>query len=260
MSSLETLILASNSMVGDIPPALFSLPNLVKIDIGSNSITGSIPADVNKATALTSLTLGPNPLTGNFQNNLQDLANLQELIIKDTNIGGRLPDTFAVDLQNLVDLTISGNPNFGGSIPVSIGTMQRLERLDLSKNRIRNVIPPQLGNLPKLQFLVLNGNTMTGQIPAELGNTRTLRELYLNDNDLTGIIPLSLQRLDNLRRLRLDGNSLSMVRVSDEVCSLRGESLIEFVTDCPDRNANGDILGVICPLPTCCTSCRQVAQ
>ena len=56
-----------------------------------------------------------------------------------------------------------------------------------------------------------------------------LDQLALEDNLLTGRMPL-------------------------EVCELRDFGLESFTTDCPMRDE-----GVVCPIPTCCTSCRLIA-
>jgi hypothetical protein len=56
--------------------------------------------------------------------------------------------------------------------------------------------------------------------------------------------------------LTLDGNAFRGVRTPNEVCSLRGDDLVEFTVDCTVR-VGTETQGVICGIPTCCTSCRQ---
>jgi hypothetical protein len=57
--------------------------------------------------------------------------------------------------------------------------------------------------------------------------------------------------------LKLNGNLLTS-RVNDNICALRGDDgvLEEFIVDCPARNGNDEVVGVICGVPTCCSECR----
>jgi len=45
--------------------------------------------------------------------------------------------------------------NMRGSIPPELGTLDKLQRLDLSGNELRGLIPSELGNLQNLQYLNL---------------------------------------------------------------------------------------------------------
>ncbi len=65
-----------------------------------------------------------------------------------------------------------GSPGHGGTIPVELGALERLQHLDLSQN------------------------TLNGPIPAELENLTHLKELRLhNYGHLTGCIPVGLKRV-----------------------------------------------------------------
>ena len=68
--------------------------------------------------------------------------------------------------------------NMRGSIPPELGTLDKLQRLDLSGNELRGLIPSELGNLQNLQYLNLDDNELSGSIPSELGNLQNLQ--YLN--------------------------------------------------------------------------------
>lgn len=77
------------------------------------------------------------------------------------------------------------------------GTPKRVTHLKLGKSSrgddsLNGRIPAQLGSLTKLQILELYNNRLTGQIPTELGRLSNLSMLDLSHNRLTGGIPEQL--------------------------------------------------------------------
>ena len=98
-----------------------------------------------------------------------------------------------------------------GNIPVELGDLANLERLDLSKNRLRGGIPAELGNLTQLKALNLSFNGLTGHIPPELGNLTNLESLDLSYTEIGGPIPTEMAGLVNLRDLRLLRTNLTCV-------------------------------------------------
>ena len=101
-----------------------------------------------------------------------------------------------------------------GQIPPNLGSLDRLEVLDLSHATITGELPPELGQLRNLRVLRVRGephgkSRLTGGIPPELGNLVSLEELILTDNQLTGSIPAELGKLGSLRALSLEGNRLA---------------------------------------------------
>ena len=85
----------------------------------------------------------------------------------------------------------------------------RVTGLYLRLNGLVGPIPPALGSLPKLQALNLEENALTGPIPPALGSLLNLEELYLGWNDLTGSIPSVLGSLVNLKTLDVAVNGLT---------------------------------------------------
>ena len=101
-----------------------------------------------------------------------------------------------------------------GEIPIELGNLASLERLNLSNegsasNRLSGEIPSELGNLSELTWLGLGGNQFRGEIPAELGNLSKLTVLRLDNNRLSGDIPSELGKLGELEILYFYQNRLS---------------------------------------------------
>jgi hypothetical protein len=147
---LERLNLGSNKFAGEIPLPILTLPALIDLRLHDNALTGTIPADISQASLLTSLTLGPNLFTGTIQRSISELTNLKYLSMRGIAITGRLPGSYALNLQNLVELEIA-DTNVDGNIPTFFGDLPNLVKLDFSGNKLRNEITPELGNLPNLR-------------------------------------------------------------------------------------------------------------
>ena len=102
-----------------------------------------------------------------------------------------------------------GENQLSGTIPASLGSLTRLEYLDLFRNQLSGSIPSSLGSLTRLRQLNLDGNRLTGSIPRSLGDLTRLANLWLSGNELSGTIPESLGGLARLENLGLGGNELS---------------------------------------------------
>ena len=111
-------------------------------------------------------------------------------------------------LSELERLDLAHN-RLSGRIPAALAALADLELLDLSHNELSGPIPGELGQLADLETLDLAGNGLTGSIPRELGNLADLEVLDLRYNELSGVIPSELGALADLQSLSLSGNKLS---------------------------------------------------
>ena len=101
------------------------------------------------------------------------------------------------------------NDNLQGKIPVELGQLTALTKLDLDQNQLTGTIPTELGQLSALTKLDLYNNQLTGTIPSQLGLLTALTLLELHENQLTGTIPVVLTQLTNLNGLYLYYNNLT---------------------------------------------------
>ncbi|XP_023910079.1 probable LRR receptor-like serine/threonine-protein kinase At3g47570 [Quercus suber] len=238
LSSLTKFDIGDNQIQGRLPSNIgITLPKIEFFSISRNQFTGFIPVSISNASNLNTIYLGINKLTGkvpsleklikmrrflitlNFLGNeeandlsflcsLTNATNLWRLAINGNNFGGKLPECISNFSTDLTELYLDNNQIFG-YIPVGIGNLINLERLEMWNNKLSGNIPFEIGNPHKLQFLDLSQNNFSGNIPSSLGNFTNLLELYLQENNLQGNIPSSLGQCRNLIYLSLDHNNLS---------------------------------------------------
>ncbi|HRH50006.1 MAG TPA: T9SS type A sorting domain-containing protein [Panacibacter sp.] len=169
--------------------------------------------------ALTATTNNAFPQETSVASNQQDSLALVDLYNSTNGPGwqnnrnwltGRLGTWFGVGLKNgrVAELILDNN-KLKGTIPPSIGNLEKLWRIVFSNNQLSGTIPDTLGSIKSLVILDLQGNDLSGAIPPELGNPKDLEYLYLSRNNLTGTIPAELARAKGLEYLHLDSNQLT---------------------------------------------------
>jgi Leucine-rich repeat (LRR) protein len=89
---------------------------------------------------LTYLFMANNPFEAEVIPKFWDMTSLRELSLKNTKRTGSIPEWMGTNLTNLV-------------------------LLDLGDNELEGTIPESLGKLDKLSFLLLNGNNLNGTVP-----------------------------------------------------------------------------------------------
>jgi len=204
---VDKIVLASNNLMGSIPPELGSLTNLSYLNLSPNQLSGTIPPELGSLTNLTNLYLSSNQLSGPIPPELGSLTNLSYLALYHNQLSGPIPPELG-SLTNLSYLNLDNN-QLSGPIPPELGSLTNLSYLNLGSNQLSGPIPPELGSLANLADLYLSSNQLSGPIPPELGNLTNLTNLNLYNNPLSGPIPPELGSLTNLATLFLSSNQLS---------------------------------------------------
>lgn len=119
------------------------------------------------------------------------------------------------DLQ-LVQLRLMSN-GLVGPLPLELGLLTFLQKIDLHDNQLRGPISPQwLESLTNLKNLEVSTNKFTGSIPSQIGIlSNTLEELTLIDNSMEGSVPSETWKLSNMLKLALGQNDFSGTLPSD---------------------------------------------
>ncbi|PSS18996.1 Leucine-rich repeat receptor-like protein kinase precursor [Actinidia chinensis var. chinensis] len=135
------------------------------------------------------------------------------IILAGTDLKGSLSSDI-ISLSELQYLDLSNNKGLTGTLPSSIGNLNKLSILMLVGCSFFGPIPDSIGSLEELFFLSLNSNSFSGPIPPSIGNLSSLSWLDLTDNKLNGTIPISsgtttgLDMLVNARHFHLGKNQL----------------------------------------------------
>ncbi|KAJ4901247.1 Phytosulfokine receptor 1 [Raphanus sativus] len=85
-----------------------------------------------------------------------------------------------------------GNKKLSGKLSESLGALDQITVLNLSRNFIRDSIPLSIFNLTTLQTLDLSSNDLSGEIPPNTVNLPSLQSLDLSSNKLNGSLPSHL--------------------------------------------------------------------
>jgi Leucine-rich repeat (LRR) protein len=96
--------------------------------------------------------------------------------------------------------------NLQGQLPVSLATLQNLEKLEVTFNHLNGTIPAILGTLSQMQHLGLSSNNFSGTLPLSLGNLSAIKHFGFDNNDLTGTVPNLWNNVSHLEELLLSHN------------------------------------------------------
>ena len=107
----------------------------------------------------------------------------------------------------VVGLDLSNN-NLQGKIPITIGNLRYLERLNLSGNQIEGKVPSLFRKFENLKVIDFSNNTLAGDIPSSIHRLKGLQELNLSNNQLEGELPEGIGALSKLTTLALANNNL----------------------------------------------------
>ncbi|XP_030915562.1 leucine-rich repeat-containing protein 28 isoform X2 [Geospiza fortis] len=114
-----------------------------------------------------------------------------------------LPENLAQKLPNLVQLFLHSNNMV--VVPEAIGSLVKLQFLDLSDNALE-IVCPEIGRLRSLRYLRLADNRLK-YLPAEVGDLRELETLDISTNRLM-TLPERLHMCLSLQNLIADRNRL----------------------------------------------------
>ncbi|CAD5319357.1 unnamed protein product [Arabidopsis thaliana] len=207
-SRLSYLSLADNNFDGPIPESISKFLNLVLLDLRNNSFSGPFPTSLFKIPSLQWVTLARNNFKGpiDFGNTWPSSSSLSSLYLADNNFDGQIPESISQFLK-LERLDISNN-KLQGNVP---GCLLRLSSLELSHNSLSGFgKSSQVLDQAQMRVLRLDSNSFQGPFPHWICQFRLLEILDLSNNSFSGSIPLCLRNITySLEVLNLRNNNFS---------------------------------------------------
>ncbi|CAL5209414.1 unnamed protein product [Lathyrus oleraceus] len=192
MHSLVTLALSRNLLEGKISKSIGNICTLQRFYANDNQLSGEISDLI---------------IRNNNSISIGNSSSLQTILLSNNHLSGMLPDLSI--LSSLRHLNLDGNKLIG-EIPTSIGSLTKLEYLDLSDNSLKGVVSEShFTNLSKLENLDLSRNHLIGEILTEMEYLFGLTSLNLSRNNLTGKIISKVGNLKSLEFLDLSRHHLS---------------------------------------------------
>ncbi|XP_077225158.1 receptor like protein 27-like isoform X5 [Tasmannia lanceolata] len=214
LSNLRILNLSHNKFNSiPIPSGLDHLSKLTHLNLSYSGFIGQIPVEISRMKNLISLDLSSfskQLQAPNLKQLIQNLSNLKELSLsrvdtsaqaQGTQLSGELPVSIG-NLKSLVKLQL-GDCNLSGSIPYTLENLTQLVHLDLSFNNFTGSTS-WLANLIQLVYLDLSSNNFVGST-SWLANLTQLVHLELSDNNFSGELPF-LPQLEKIMEVYLDYN------------------------------------------------------
>ncbi|PIA29870.1 hypothetical protein AQUCO_05800149v1 [Aquilegia coerulea] len=169
------------NLTGPLPKGLFDLPMLKQVYIEDNKLSGPLSLSKSpKSNRLELLVLDDNKFSGGIPHGIQCLRNLTTLSLRNNRFSGGIPNIF----KSLAfkELHLSHN-KFFGEIPPSFSFLApQLEIFNASHNTLTGKIPKYLKNFNKLEKLDLSYNRLSGQIPT----TKFSPESFVGNDHLCG--------------------------------------------------------------------------
>uniref|UniRef100_A0A7S0RQB8 Leucine-rich repeat-containing N-terminal plant-type domain-containing protein n=1 Tax=Pyramimonas obovata TaxID=1411642 RepID=A0A7S0RQB8_9CHLO len=145
-------------------------------------------------------------LEGSLPDSFHKLVHLQALYLQENSFGGKLPD-FS-NWAGLKGIYVFDN-YFTGVLPASVGSLKRLQALNVRNNQLSGEFPKDLEKLTSIKELDLGFNDqLKGTLPADIEKLSNLEFLRLNGCQLHGTVP-SMSKLSNLKAIRLNRNYLA---------------------------------------------------
>ncbi|CAI9094632.1 OLC1v1030400C1 [Oldenlandia corymbosa var. corymbosa] len=223
--NLTTLNLRSNQFSGNISFFQFvALEKLVELDLSQNSIEGQIPGNLFSLPSLEKLILSYNNFSGSIAKvALKKSSSLKYIQLLSNELQGPVPQ-FLFHLENLTNLDLSWN-QFNGTVDlIHFRSLPQLVSLDLSYNRLvvnTNSTFAESSSLPLFQELML-ASCGIGNFP-NLQNQYELKLLDLSSNQITGEIPSWLWDVGNgiFQYLNLSHNQLTHLQEPQKFVSLK---------------------------------------
>ncbi|XP_012842360.1 PREDICTED: probable leucine-rich repeat receptor-like protein kinase At5g49770 [Erythranthe guttata] len=181
VKKLSSLSLNSNNFIGSIPPSIGNLLNLYWLDLADNKLTGTIPVSD-----------GTSP-------GLDMLIHTKHFHFGKNQLSGVIPPQLFHSNLTLIHLLFENN-QLTGSIPYTMGLVDKLEVVRLDRNSLSGPVPSNFNNLTSVQELDMSNNSFdVTDIPPWFSSLQSMTSLVMENTKLQGSLPVSMFSLFQLQ-------------------------------------------------------------
>ncbi|CAL5418238.1 unnamed protein product [Camellia sinensis] len=198
--SQETL--SDKFSIGSFFRVLTKLSNLKVLSLVSLGLWGQLPATINRLKSLEKLNISSNFISGEIPGSISVLTNLTSLVLADNLFNGSVPDMKSLQSLQEIDLSINRLKSEFPSMSTNLATIK------LKNNSLRSGIPSQIKDFDLLQRFYVSGNKLVGPIPSPLFSLPSIQYLNLDDNQYNGALSLNLSCSVNLTFVDISSNFL----------------------------------------------------
>ncbi|KAH0766842.1 hypothetical protein KY285_002713 [Solanum tuberosum] len=214
LTKLSNLILVGCGFSGPIPESIGDLRRLAFLSLNSNQFTGRIPATIGYLTELHWLDLSDNQIEGNIpvsdgsNPGLDLLVNTEHFHFGKNQLSGEIPARLFHSNMALTHLLVENN-KFTGVIPDTLGFVQTMKMLDMSRNDFNTSdFPSWIPSLQSLTTLVMEKTGLQGSVPASLFSLHQLRTVFLRNNKLNGSLEIESTYSNQLQLIDVQNNRI----------------------------------------------------
>ncbi len=205
LNNLKKLDLTMNEILGIDKVPFVCFKNLTNLYLSNNDLILISEEAFASMKKLEILKLENNNLAHLEDFMFEGLISLRKLFLKESNIEKLSNETF-MPLINLIDLDLSSNRLV--SFRSSFSSNNKLEALDLSKNKITELNADFFLNLEHLVVFRASGNQINTIIKGTFDILNKLVNLDLSENYLTQINLYDYKKLNNLQVLNVNKNKV----------------------------------------------------
>uniref|UniRef100_A0A6P7FYT5 Protein artichoke-like n=1 Tax=Diabrotica virgifera virgifera TaxID=50390 RepID=A0A6P7FYT5_DIAVI len=216
-----------------------SLEGLIKLetlDLSDNRISEVHPLAMRSTSELKFLNIAHNQLTLIGPSLLSNAKNLRKLYAGHNQLAEILSQSFDENL-NLEELDLASNLLV--QFPHTIYGLEKLKKLDLSSNRLKNINSTIVSSLTNLREIKLSKNFIQILEGNSFGNLKNLKSIYLDENDIMLVEQNFVKMLPSLKMLKLQKNKLEELAIHtfNTLLSLQNLDLQENILKIIDPNA-----------------------
>ncbi|XP_059658670.1 receptor kinase-like protein Xa21 [Cornus florida] len=197
LKNLASLDLSENELVGPIPTCLGDVTFLRELFLGANKLTSTI--NLFSLKDILKLNLSSNSLRGSLPSQIGSLKAAIQIDLSHNRFSGDIASTIG-GLQSLINLSLAHN-GLQGPIPMSFGNLISLEFLDLSYNNLSGVIPKPMESL--LHHFNASFNRLRGEIPSRGPFANFTNQSFMANEALCGAPQLQVLPCNAKRETKL---------------------------------------------------------